>query len=153
MLKLGMKPVTGVSRVTVKKSKNVSAMVWCVPTYFLKWHILLICWLTKSAAMSSDLVRVLQTRCFQESSIRHLCHVWGGQDRGSELPAAEPGSRKVQGSWYQQHPPRTQALSCSSGGPGRRRDRWDRHGAQRHWASDDTGRSSQVKSCDSTQSY
>jgi hypothetical protein len=26
MLKLGMKPITGVSRVTVKKSKNVSSL-------------------------------------------------------------------------------------------------------------------------------
>lgn len=28
MLKLGMKPITGVSRVTVKKSKNVSATLF-----------------------------------------------------------------------------------------------------------------------------
>ena len=29
MLKLGMKPITGVSRVTVKKSKNVSLLLFC----------------------------------------------------------------------------------------------------------------------------
>jgi len=35
MLKLGMKPVTGVSRVTVKKSKNVSTLTYlCTDTNF-----------------------------------------------------------------------------------------------------------------------
>jgi hypothetical protein len=35
MLKLGMKPVSGVIRVTIKKSKNVSKSLFCVVTVFV----------------------------------------------------------------------------------------------------------------------
>jgi hypothetical protein len=35
MLKLGMKPVSGVIRVTIKKSKNVSKSFFCVVTVFV----------------------------------------------------------------------------------------------------------------------
>lgn len=44
MLKLGMKPIPGVSRVTVKKSKNVSFLpslsidLILLPTHFLDFH-------------------------------------------------------------------------------------------------------------------
>jgi hypothetical protein len=38
MLKLGMKPITGVSRVTVKKSKNV--------IHHANWPIFIVVWLT-----------------------------------------------------------------------------------------------------------
>ena len=37
MLKLGMKPLPGVSRVTVKKSKNVSVLSYCPTFCFLKF--------------------------------------------------------------------------------------------------------------------
>ena len=71
MLKLGMKPIPGVSRVTVKKSKNVSFSL-CPIFDFLKY-----CQFDNLAHISdisdtyhhflADSFRHFETRCFQES--------------------------------------------------------------------------------------
>ncbi|KZV41652.1 nascent polypeptide-associated complex subunit alpha-like protein 2 [Dorcoceras hygrometricum] len=60
MLKLGMKPVTGVSRVTIRRTKNPTGVVF---------H--------------------LETRCIQDPEFRDLCHFRRVKDRGFELSIAQ----------------------------------------------------------------
>jgi len=67
MLKLGMKPITGVSRVTVKKSKNILFVIshhWCQPRHCKEKQEYTLCH--------------LQTRCVQEPEFRHVCHIRRG---------------------------------------------------------------------------
>lgn len=70
MLKLGMKPVTGVSRVTVKKSKNVSSLTYLFTDTNFSLSRLLLNWskLTCFSFVFLDPFCYLKTGCFQKSN-------------------------------------------------------------------------------------
>ena len=63
MLKLGLKPVTGVSRVTIKRTKNVSHYI----LLFFTVIYLEDGWLLTKLFYALDSFLHLKTRCLQES--------------------------------------------------------------------------------------
>jgi len=99
MLKLGMKPVTGVSRVTVKKSKNVSIWHLFILKNFSLFHLFRTCqyWIYFSF-VCLDPVCYIKTRCFQEPDFWHIHYIRRSQDWRLELTATNSGSRAIQGS-------------------------------------------------------
>jgi len=78
MQKLGMKPVSGITRVTIKRSKNV-----CITSTLL--------------VTLSDPVCNFSPGCVQESCLRYICHLWRSQDWGPRCYGSGCRCRAIQG--------------------------------------------------------
>ena len=77
MLKLGMDPITGVSRVTLRNKKNASLFLLLECTvYFQFCHLNLILCLF----LRSGFNRRLKARCVQVSNNRNIYLLWSGND-------------------------------------------------------------------------
>ena len=84
MQKMGMKPVTGIVRVTVKKAKNV------------RWSQSQRASNDSLVFFRADSVRADQAGRVQIACLGHLRHLRRGQDRGHQLAGSDAGCPAVQ---------------------------------------------------------